>query len=45
MDERLEKGLVEVNLMPIVIGQDYSKLETKESLRKDRTNVSGFDPT
>ena len=45
MDERLENDLVEVDIMPIAIGEDYSKLETKEFLWEDGTKVSSLDPT
>ena len=43
MDERLENGPAEVDLMPTAIGEDYSKLETKESLQEDRRNISSLD--
>ena len=45
MDERLENGLVELDPMPIAVGEDYSKLETKESLWVDGINIFGLDPT
>ena len=41
----MENGLVEVDLMPTAVGEDFSKLEIKESLREDGTNVSGLEPT
>ena len=37
--------LIEVDLLPTAIGEDFSKLETKESLRKDGTNIFGLDHT
>ena len=43
--ERLENGLVEVDLMPTAVGEDFSKLETKESLWEDGTDIFGLEPT